>query len=152
MPSEPILSTAQRAFIGAARRAVLATIGHEGRPRLVPVCFCLDPDRPVLYSPLDDKPKRSDDPLGLARVHDLRADGRVTILVDRWDEDWTHLAWLRADGRADLLLPGADVPERAAAVSALRARYLQYEGHRLEERPLIRITIERVTDWGRLGD
>jgi PPOX class probable F420-dependent enzyme len=150
MPSEPVLSGAQRTFIGAARRAVLATIGDQGRPRLVPVCFCLDPERPILYSPLDDKPKRSGDPLTLARVLDLRTDPRVTVLVDRWDEDWTRLAWLRAEGTADLLMPGADVSEHASAVAALRVRYQQYEGHRLEERPLIRIAIERVTDWGRL--
>jgi PPOX class probable F420-dependent enzyme len=152
MPSEPVLSPAQRAFIDAARRAVLATIGNDGRPRLVPVCFCLDPDRPTLYSPLDDKPKRSGDPLTLARVRDVRADPRVTVLVDRWDEDWTRLAWLRADGTAEVLLPQANVPDRTAIVSALRARYPQYADQRLEERPLIRIMIKRVTDWGLSGD
>ena len=57
------------------------------------------PTRPILYTPLDDKPKRTDDPLTLARVRDIAADPRVSILADRWDEDWTRLAWLRAEGR-----------------------------------------------------
>ena len=48
MPSEPVLTIAQRAFIDSARRAVLATIGRAGRPRLVPICFSLDPERPVV--------------------------------------------------------------------------------------------------------
>ena len=68
--------------------------------------------------------------------------------MDRWDEDWTRLAWLRAEGTAELLGPGRDGPEHASAVAALRDRYPQYASHRLEERPLIRITIERVTEWG----
>jgi PPOX class probable F420-dependent enzyme len=148
MPVEPVLTIAQRAFIESARRAVLATIGRAGRPRLVPICFALATDRPILYTPLDDKPKRTNDPLDLARVRDIGADPRVTLLVDRWDEDWTQLAWLRAAGTAELLPPGPDRPEHTTAVAALRGRYPQYETHRLEDRPLIRITIERVIEWG----
>jgi PPOX class probable F420-dependent enzyme len=147
---EPVLTVAQRAFIGSARRAVLATIGRAGRPRLVPICFALATDRPILYTPLDDKPKRTNDPLDLARVRDIGADPRVTVLVDRWDEDWTLLAWLRAEGTAELATPGPDSPELGAAIATLRDRYPQYVGHRLEDRPLIAITIERVTEWGAL--
>ena len=151
MPVDPVLTVAQRAFIESARRAVLATIGNAGRPRLVPICFALADDRPILYTPLDDKPKRTNDPLDLARVRDIGADPRVTVLVDRWDEDWTRLAWLRMEGIAELETPGPDGPEHAAAVAALRGRYPQYASHRLEERPLIRITIVRVTEWGGLA-
>jgi PPOX class probable F420-dependent enzyme len=150
MAPEPVLTDAQRAFLGAARRAVLATISPNGRPRLVPICFSLDPALPILYTPLDDKPKRSGDPLALARVRDIAADPSVTVLVDRWDEDWSRLAWLRMDGRAALLPPSADRPEHAAAIATLRTRYPQYASHRLETRPLIRIQIERVVDWGPL--
>jgi PPOX class probable F420-dependent enzyme len=140
-----MLDDDDRAFLGAARRAVLATLAPDGRARLVPVCFALADDAPVLYTPLDDKPKRVDDPLALARVRDVLADPRVTVLVDRWDEDWSRLAWLRCHGRAELLDPGA--PERPAAIAALRARYEQYATHGLEGRPLIAITIERVVRW-----
>ena len=86
----------------------------------------------------------------LARVRDILADPRVTVLVDRWDEDWTRLAWLRGNGLAAVVVPAAGGDEHDAAVAALRAKYEQYAAHRLETRPLIRITFERVTDWGRL--
>ena len=154
MPSEPVLSAPQRAFLGSARRAVLATIAPDGRPRLVPISFVLDGDRPVVYTPIDDKPKRDDDPLALARVRDIGADPRVTILVDRWDEDWSRLAWLRGDGRAELLAPSTENDEHRIAVNTLRAKYEQYATHRLETRPMIKITLERVTDWSPspLGD
>ncbi len=147
MPSEPLLSVAQRTFLDSARRAVLATIAPDGRPRLVPICFVVAGEPPLLYTPIDDKPKRSDDPLSLARVRDIAADPRVTLLVDRWDEHWSRLAWLRAEGRA-MLVDSEVGAEHAAAVAVLRAKYPQYETHRLEQRPLIRVTFERVTDWG----
>ena len=140
-----MLDDADRTFLGTARRAVLATNAPDGRARLVPVCFALAPDLPVLYTPLDDKPKRVDDPLALARVRDILADPRVTVLVDRWDEDWSRLAWLRCAGRAELLQPGD--PDHPAAIAALRARYEQYLMHVLEARPIIAITIDRVTRW-----
>ncbi len=152
MPSEPLLTPTQRAFIDTARRAVLATIAPDGRPRLVPICFSLDADRAVLYTPLDEKPKRHDDPLALARVRDIQADPRVSVLVDRWNEEWVRLAWLRAEGSARVLEPGVAPIEHAAAVGALQARYPQYGNHRLEDRPIIAINLARITDWGRLSD
>ena len=141
------LSDPERRFLIAQRRVVLVTIASDGRPRPVPICFVLAPDAPVLFTPLDDKPKRTDDPLALARVRDITADPRVTILADRWDEDWAHLAWLRAEGRASLLDRGA---EHAVAVAALRATYAQYATHALDARPLIRVELGRVTTWGAL--
>jgi len=142
-------------LLASARTATLATISPSGLPRLVPVCFAAVPDQAAehgmrIYSPLDQKPKRVSDPRSLARVRDITADPRVTLLVDRWSEDWTDLAWLRLDGTASLVEPAAapaDAPEHAAAVTALRERYLQYREHDLESRPLIRITLSRVTGW-----
>ena len=148
MTADPVLTPSERDLLAGARRAVLATIAPDGRPRLVPICFVLDDVRPVLYSPLDEKPKRVDEPRQLARVRDLLADPRVSVLVDRWDEDWARLAWLRCDGTATLLEP--NVREHGAAVDALRAKYPQYAPHRLEVRPLIRVTIERTRSWGAL--
>jgi len=141
-----VLTETERSFLASARRAILATISPDGHPRLVPICFVLDDVRPVLWTPLDDKPKRSDDPWTLARVRDIQSDPRVTLSADRWDEDWSRLAWLRCDGRAALLEPSA--PAHAAVVAALRAKYPQYAAHRLDSRPLIRVEIERATSWG----
>jgi PPOX class probable F420-dependent enzyme len=140
-----VLTDADRALLTDARRAVLATIAPDGRARLVPVCYVVDADRELLYSPLDEKPKRSQDPLALARVRDIDRDPRVTLLVDRWDEDWTRLAWLRLDGRAALFR--ASDPGHTNVIAALRGRYPQYERQRLEERPMIEIAVERVARW-----
>jgi PPOX class probable F420-dependent enzyme len=150
-----ILTDDERAFLAAARRATLATISPSGRPRLVPICFVVGEDasggRPRIHSPLDDKPKRSEEPRDLARVQDLLVLPEATLLVDRWSEDWDQLGWLRLDGSGELLEPEPrEREEHAAAVEALRAKYPQYEGHRLEERPVIRFTVHRAVSWGNL--
>lgn len=139
----------QAALLKSARRATLATIAPDGRPRLVPACFALPSDptteRITLYVPLDEKPKRSADPGALARVRDIARDPRVTVLVDHWSEDWSELAWLRLEGTASLVEPRA--AGHAVGVSALRRRYPQYRDHALESRPLIRIDVERMVAW-----
>ena len=148
---DPVLTGDERAFLDGARRAVLATIASDGRPRLVPICFVLDPDRPVLYTPLDEKPKATNDAMRLARVRDVLADPRVSVLVDRWDEDWTNLAWLRCHGTAAVIDADARAAaERGPAIAGLGAKYAQYGTHALEDLPIIRITIERSTSWGAL--
>ena len=154
----PTLSDAERAFLGAARSATLATTAPDGRPRLVPICFCLAEDddergRAILYSPLDEKPKRTDDPRQLARVRDLLVLPEATLLAERWDEDWSRLAWLRAYGRAELLEPQPhEREEHAAAVAGLRAKYRQYLEQAIDERPIIRIAVDRVVSWGALEE
>jgi PPOX class probable F420-dependent enzyme len=141
-----------RALLSEARRAVLATIAADGRPRLVPITFAFAPGaqsaEPLIYSVLDEKPKSVADPRDLARVRDIRERPRVGVLIDRWDEDWRHLAWLRLDGLARLIEP-ADPPsgEHSAAIRLLRARYPQYSTMAIERRPMIRVAIERVTRW-----
>jgi PPOX class probable F420-dependent enzyme len=145
----PILDEATRTFIAVARRAVLATIDPAGRPRLVPICVVLEPDAAILWTPLDEKPKSTRDPMALARVRDIARRPDVSVLVDRWDEDWSRLAWVRIHGDAVLIGPGE--PGHAMAVAALRARYPQYATHGLERRPMIRIDITAVTSWGGLG-
>src|SRR5262245_7610303 len=150
------LNPAERAFIEAQRRGVLATVGADGRPRLVPICYVLgnEPDtlgRTLLYSPLDEKPKRTDDPKALQRVRDLLVLPAATVLVDRWDEDWTRLAWVRCYGVGELIEPEPrEVEEHASAIAALRAKYPQYRRQKLEGRPVIRIRIDRTVSWGNL--
>ena len=106
-------------------------------------------DGPIVYTPVDEKPKRSPNVAALARVRDIDARPSVTLLADRWDEEWGRLGWIRMYGTAALLAPNdADAPEHAAAVALLRAKYEQYRTHRLEALPVIRIALERVVTWG----
>jgi PPOX class probable F420-dependent enzyme len=153
-----VLTETEREFLLEARRIVLCTTAPDGSPRPVPACFALVEDMVMgtrLYTPLDEKPKNTADPHLLARVRDIRARPAVSLLVDRWSEDWARLAWLRLTGSAALLEPdgGArSVGEHAIAVAALRARYPQYARHDLSARPIIRVTLTRTRSWGRLAE
>lgn len=134
------LADGEQALLQVARRATLATIAPDGRPRLVPVCFVLVEG--VVWTPIDEKPKAVDDPRRLARVRDIERDPRVTLLVDRWSEDWSALGWVRMDGHAELVETGD-----RAIIAALRTKYPQYDDHDLESRPMIRITVARAVAW-----
>ncbi len=146
---EPQFDNVALRFLWEARRAVLTTIDlGDGRPRSVPICFVAisEPGRSlVLVSPLDEKPKSSADPRTLRRVRNLFADPRATILIDRWDEDWSRLIWLSLDAEGWLLEPGERGHERA--VAALREKYPQYLDHDLEGRPMLRFETVGATSW-----
>lgn len=118
----------------------LGTISASGRPHLVPVCYALHEG--VVVIAVDEKPKR--ETLGLARLRNIRRDPRVTLLVDRYAEDWSRLAWVRIDAVASIVDSGA---ANSGAMTALRARYQQYEGMALEQLPLIVLQPERISSW-----
>lgn len=99
---------------------------------------------PHLYTPLDRKRKRDEDPRSLRRARDIEANGRVSVVADRWDEDWSLLEWVRVDGTAEIIESG---PERDLAAAALLAKYPQYADLPLEGRPVVKVTAERVTEW-----
>jgi PPOX class probable F420-dependent enzyme len=146
--SDALMTPVQLAFLVAARHAILGTLGPDGRPRLVPVCFVVEAiDGIRVITPLDDKPKASDDKRSLARVRDIEARPAVSLLVERWDEEWSRLAWLRLHGQATLVEP-ADVPP--GTVGRLREKYPQYAEHALESSPMIAIVVERAVSWGAL--
>jgi PPOX class probable F420-dependent enzyme len=107
----------------------------------LPVCFACVDGR--VYTPIDEKPKRAA-PASLRRVRNLLAHPAVCLTVDRYDEDWSRLAWLQLRGDAALV---EDPAERATALAALRARYPQYRAMALESRPLIRIVPSQVVAW-----
>lgn len=139
------------AFEPRCRSATLATVAPDGRPRLVPICFVLveagESGGIQLYSPLDEKPKRAGDLRRLARVRDILERPRVALLFERWSEDWSQLAWLRAHGTASLLEPSDEPAVHRSVVAALREKYPQYRSQLIDSAPLIRVEIDDTTAW-----
>jgi len=88
--------------------------------------------------------ERGRDVRRLGRLRDIERDPRVVVLADRWNTDWSTLAWVRLEGSAGILERGG---ERPAALEALRSRYLPYRSMRLEDLPLIVVEPERVETW-----
>ena len=136
------ISPADRAFLHQVRVGRLATASAEGDPHVIPVCFVFDGT--CLYSAIDAKPKRVAAPR-LRRLQNLRANPRASLLVDRYDEDWTRLRYVLVTGRAEILKTG---PDRGRALTLLREKYPQYRAMAgFGEGPVIRLVPERVASW-----
>ena len=139
-----MLSGVERRFVESMRVARLATADANGIPHVVPICYALIGDD--LYVTIDEKPKHPD-VRAMKRLRNIEANPAVAVVVDRYDEDWSRLAWVMLRGRADVLDHG-DEHDRAQA--GLRERYPQYRTMRIESLPVIAVRIARVTAWGAL--
>lgn len=128
--------------VAAARVAHLATSDQYARPHVVPIVFVYE--HPQLYTPIDRKPKRTDDWRRLRRVQNVVMNGRASVVIDHWDEDWSRLSYTILEGTADLLESG---DERDRALRALETKYGQYRDLPLGDAPVIRVNIERRIDW-----
>jgi PPOX class probable F420-dependent enzyme len=129
-------------LLAEARVAHLATSDQYARPHVVPVVFAYE--EPYLYTPIDRKPKRVDDWRLLRRVQNVVMNGRASVVVDVWSEDWAALRYVLLEGTADVLESGA---EREHAVALLEAKYPQYAAMPLADAPVIRVTVERHIEW-----
>ena len=136
------LDAASRELLAAARVAHLATADQYSRPHNVPIVYVIDGDR--LYFALDRKPKREDDWHMLRRVRNIETNGRVAIVIDHYDEDWSKLAWVLLEGIATILETGG---ERERAAGTLERKYPQYADGALDGRPVVRVAIERTVSW-----
>jgi PPOX class probable F420-dependent enzyme len=118
--------------------ARLATVGADGRPHLVPVVFAVQDQ--VIYSAVDAKPKTTQ---RLRRLANIERNHQVSLLVDHYDEDWTQLWWVRADGDATIHHEGAtmDLGHRL-----LRAKYPQYQSVSLTG-AVIAVAVRRWSGW-----
>ena len=126
----------------SARVGHLATVGPGGRPHVVPFVFAADAR--TIYWSVDSKPKRSKE---LQRLSNIRADPRVQMVVDEYEEDWQALWWVRASGTARILQPG-DEWDRAMAM--LAEKYPQYRAAP-PPGPVVAIDIVEVARWDALG-
>jgi PPOX class probable F420-dependent enzyme len=134
-------ATTGLATTGLATTGLAATAG-AGPPHLVPVTFALDGDH--IYTAVDSKPKSTRD---LRRLRNIRANTRVSLLADHYDEDWSQLWWVRADGQAAIL---AGPAEMAGPAGLLARRYPQYAGEP-PAGPVISIAVTRWSGWAAAG-
>ena len=144
MPTTKTLTGPAARFIKSARVARLATADAHARPHAIPVCFEVVDG--AIYIGLDAKPKTVD-VLRLRRVRNLTANPQASLIIDRYDEDWTKLGYVLIAATATLDLPE---PERAAAVRALKRKYPQYQTMLPDDAPVIKLTPTRITAWGDL--
>lgn len=127
-----------RRRFAAASVAHLATVGPDGHPHIVPVCFAFEDA--TLYFAVDSKPKRT---TNLKRLRNIAANPAVSVLVDHYEDDWSRLWWVRLDGAARVL---TDAAEMLRAVDLLAARYSQYRAN-APTGPVVAVVIAGMTGW-----
>jgi len=125
-----------RGRFAAARVARLATADATGRPHLVPVTFAVDGD--TIFTAVDAKPKRT---TALRRLANVAANPRVALLVDHYDDDWSQLWWVRADGTARVV--GPEAPKARRAADLLLARYPRFA----LRGPVMIVEVAHWTGW-----
>ncbi len=138
-----MLTDDQRHFLESERVARLATADPNGQPHVIPICYALI-DNAVCFT-IDQKPKRST--TELKRLANIRANAKIALVVDRYDEDWSKLGWLMIQGEAAIITEGA---MHKQAQGRLRARYPQLLKMQIEALPVVIIGIRHVLSWGRL--
>ena len=127
-----------RRHFGGASVAHMATVGRDGRPHIVPICFALEGDS--LHFVVDAKPKRT---IYLKRLQNIAANPAVSIMADHYEDDWANLWWVRVDGAARLLTDGG---EAGRALDLLINRYRQYQENR-PGGPVVAVSIDRWSGW-----
>lgn len=112
-------------------------LDEADRPRVLPVTFAVAGG--AVWSAIDDKPKRV--PAGeLARLRFLRRRPDAALTVDRYDDDWSRLAWVQVLGRVTVVDTGDE------ALAALSAKYPPYRD-RPPAGPLLRLDAGRTLCW-----
>jgi PPOX class probable F420-dependent enzyme len=139
-----VLSTVDRLPIWASELLQTQRIGHLGlldaasHPRVLPVTFALHDG--AIWTIVDNKRKRQEtEP---ARLRWLRARPRAALTIDRYDENWSALAWVQLLGHVAIL----EASGHDEAVAALTRRYPQYEADP-PPGPLLRLTPGRALWW-----
>jgi PPOX class probable F420-dependent enzyme len=130
-----------REFLLESRSAHLATSTKHGKPQVIPICYVYDGDS--IYSSVDEKPKRRT-PMRLRRVLNILDNPNVSLVIDRYEEDWSKLKYVIVRGSAEIV---QTQEEHEHAVQLLREKYSQYHQMKLEGRPIIKIKLVSVFPW-----
>ncbi|HMK84047.1 MAG TPA: TIGR03668 family PPOX class F420-dependent oxidoreductase [Candidatus Bathyarchaeia archaeon] len=129
-----------RELLEESRLAHLATC-KAGIPHVVPICYVYDGKN--MYTPVDEKPKRSK-PRNLRRLVNISANPHVCIVVDHYEEDWKRLKFTILLGKARIITRGR---EYHGAIRRLRKKYSQYRSMNLESCPIIKISPSKLIIW-----
>ena len=136
------LTPIQRDFLEQQRVGHLASVGPGEAPHVVPIVYAVVAE--TICFVVDDKPKRTR--TGLKRLLNIAANPQVAVVVDRYDDDWSRLAYILIHGRARRV---ESPVEYSALLAELRRRYTPYRVMALDigSHPMVCIDIERVHEW-----
>ena len=132
------LTPKEKRFLARERVIRVATAGRDGAPHVVPVCHALDGNE--IYFGTGRRARKA---------RNIAQTRRVSLVADRYSENWPGLRGVSIAGRARLIASG---PAFARARQLLYGKFPQYkhEAYALEpgESVIVRVTPVRVMSWG----
>jgi len=123
-------------LLESARVARLGLLDDRDRPRVLPVTYAVA--EWAVWSAVDRKPKRGEP----ARVRYLKRSPGAALTVDRYDDDWSTLAWVQLLGDVEVL----EADRAATGLEALAAKYEQYTEDP-PPGPVLRLAPTRALCW-----
>jgi PPOX class probable F420-dependent enzyme len=138
------IPSAVEEFIERARVARLATIDSEFKPHVVPVVFVFDGKH--FFIPIDQKRKTAK-PEKLKRIKNVQDNPNAALLIDKYSEDWTRLAFVMIQGKASIASKTEGNLQVQEAYKKLMTKYLQYQNVGVGEMCII-IAPEKLISWG----
>lgn len=144
--SNVLLTKREATFIQTQKLARMATVDKSGKPLVLPICYAYDGN--YLYTPIDKKPKRVA-PMELKRIKNIVINPQVSVLIDRYYEDWTKIAYIIIHGTAVVIDRGKEYRE---SLTILEEKYRQYRRMKLSRLglPVIKIIANRFISWGKI--
>ena len=130
---EPI-PAAVRDFLRDARVCRIATVLPVGEPHVIPVCPVFDGDATV-YIDIGRK---------YASAEGVRDSGRLAVLIDFYDDNWTLLKGVLLRCTAEVI----EGEERDRAWDLIRDKFPQYSTVGWEPRMTLAL---RIYDWRQWG-
>ena len=128
--------------------ARLATLNVDGSPHQVPIVFTWHDGR--FWSAIDGKPKGKTQ---LTRIDNIIANPMASLLIDKYDNDWSQLWWIRADLDISVIRITEVDPETSDRMNAVRkkleGKYQQYSITPVFQEPCTILSMfpKALTSW-----
>jgi nitroimidazol reductase NimA-like FMN-containing flavoprotein (pyridoxamine 5'-phosphate oxidase superfamily) len=128
------LPEAVKEFVAAARVCRIASVRPDGEPHVIPVCPVFDGESTVYV----DIGKR------YTTAEALRADPRIAVLIDEYDDNWARLKGVLLRCRVE----EATGEELDRAWEIIREKFPQYKP--IGWKPRLTLAL-RIYDWRQWG-
>jgi len=131
-----------KTLIKRAKVARLATVDQKSHPSVVPVVFVFHENS--FFIPLDEKVKTVNT-RKLKRVKNIEKNPNVTLLIDKYQNDWQKLFFLMIHGKATVI-DGKNSKLMDKIHKLLISKYPQYKKIGIGN-SCIKINPTKVTFW-----
>ncbi len=136
------LNQKTKTLIKSSKVARLATVDQKSCPYVVPVVFVFHENS--FFIPLDEKTKNVN-PKKLKRVKNIEKNPNVTLLIDKYQNDWKKLFFLMIHGKATVI-DGKNSKLMDKIHKLLISKYPQYKKIGIGN-SCIKINPTKVTFW-----